>query len=330
VSHIAVVSRVIAVTAIASLMLVSLGSCSLLRHAVPHNPESKHIGQPVVESGATAVSGRFEIGVYEHGDTSSYQSITRFGDVIKAHVGIVTYYSAWREAFQLAFAEAAHRHGAAPLVQIEPTDISLAAVAAGSYDDYLRSYARAVKAFGYPVIIGFGHEMNGSWYSWGFRRTKAAVWVRAWRHIVDVFRSEGAKNVAWLWTISHHVGAGTGPLSAYWPGAGYVNCVGIDGYYVAPSDTFRTVFAPAVRAVRSLTRDPIILSEAAVGRTTGHRSLDVENLFAGIRQYQIEGIVWFDVAQQGSVIHQDWRLEGDPDSIAAFRRGIRRLGIVSS
>ena len=55
---------------------------------------------------------------------------------------------------------------------------------------------------GRAVIIGFGHEMNGYWYSWGYRHTSPAVFVAAWRHIVTVFRQQGADNVTWLWTVN--------------------------------------------------------------------------------------------------------------------------------
>ena len=75
-------------------------------------------------------------------------------------------------------------------MQIDPTGVSLTAIASGHYDAYLRSYASAVKAFGRQVILSFGHEMNGSWYSWGYRHTSPAVFVAAWRHIVTVFRTE--------------------------------------------------------------------------------------------------------------------------------------------
>ena len=71
------------------------------------------------------------------------------------------------------------------------TGVSLAAIASGRYDAYLRSYAAAVKAFGSQVILSFGHEMNGYWYSWGYRHTSPAAFVAAWRHIVTVFRAVG-------------------------------------------------------------------------------------------------------------------------------------------
>jgi hypothetical protein len=30
-----------------------------------------------------------------------------------------------------------------------------------------RAYAAAVRSYQRPVILSFGHEMNGFWYSWG-------------------------------------------------------------------------------------------------------------------------------------------------------------------
>ena len=75
-----------------------------------------------------------------------------------------------------------------PLVQIEPTGISLSAIAAGKYDVYLSSYAEAVRDYGRAVILSFGHEMNGSWYSWSNGHSSPASFVAAWRHIVPEFR----------------------------------------------------------------------------------------------------------------------------------------------
>jgi hypothetical protein len=41
--------------------------------------------------------------------------------------------------------------------------VTLASIAAGGSDSYLRSYADAVVALGHPVILSFGHEVNGTW-----------------------------------------------------------------------------------------------------------------------------------------------------------------------
>ena len=49
----------------------------------------------------------------------------------------------------------------------------------------------SVRNFRHAVVIGFGHEMNAPWYSWGYRHVPAATFVAAWRHIVTLFRRSG-------------------------------------------------------------------------------------------------------------------------------------------
>ena len=177
---------------------------------------------------------------------------------------LVGYYSGWAQPFDTSFAETIHQHGVIPFVQIDPTDASVSAIASGTYDAYLRSYADSVTDFGHAVVIGFGHEMNASWYSWGYKHVPAATFVAAWRHIVTLFRGEGADNVTWLWTLEADQ-AGTGPVASWWPGAQYVTWVGIDGYYYRSSDTFASVFGQTIDQVRAFTSKPVLLSETAVG-----------------------------------------------------------------
>ena len=139
---------------------------------------------------------------------------------------------------QAIFAETGRRTRRRPrLCNGIPLGASVAKIAAGSYDGYLRSFAASVRHFRHPVIIGFGHEMNAYWYSWGYGQLPASTFVAAWRHIVTLFRSQGADNVTWLWTLQADE-PGTGPIASWWPGAKYVTWVGIDGYYYRPYETF--------------------------------------------------------------------------------------------
>jgi mannan endo-1,4-beta-mannosidase len=228
---------------------------------------------------------------------------------------VVPYYSGWLEPFQVSFALTVAQHGAVPLVQIDPSHISLAAIASGQYDGYLKAYADAVRAFHHPVILSFGHEMNGGWYSWGYRHTRAAVFVAAWRHIVNLFRAIRVNNVTWLWTVNIiHPEHGVPSPERWWPGSSYVTWVGIDGYYYSSSYAFDPLFGPTIAAVRELTRDPILIAETAVASAAG-QSAKIANLFAGIRLYGLLGFVWFD-----SVHIEDWRISS-PAAISAFRSG---------
>ena len=201
-----------------------------------------------------------------------------------------------------------------PLVQINPTRTKIAAIAAGKYDNYLITYANAVRAYHHQVILSFGHEMNGYWYSWGYTHTSPAVFVAAWRHIVTVFRARGAQNVTWLWTINTINKSRVPSPGPWWPGSSYVTWVGIDGYYINSSLVFTSVFGPTIVYVRSLTRKPILISETSAAPVT-NQPAKIADLFAGIHLYRLLGFVWFDAF--GKV---DWRLNS-PAAVAAFRRG---------
>jgi hypothetical protein len=208
-----------------------------------------------------------------------------------------------------------------PFIQIDPTYASIAAIADGTYDDYLRSYADSVRDFGHNVVIGFGHEMNANWYSWGYGHTPPSTFVAAWRHIVTLFRAQGADNVTWVWTLQADED-GTGPIASWWPGAQYVSWVGIDGYYYRPSDTFASVFGKTIKQVRTFTKLPVLLSETAVGPAAGQFN-EIQNLFRGMVAYKTLGLVWFDKAQHDGINHQDWRLEDNPFAEGSFRVGVR-------
>jgi Glycosyl hydrolase family 26 len=279
----------------------------------------KEAVRPPGSVGLSTAPGSY-LGVYAGGVPSSYAGVTAFASATGVRPRLVVYYSGWLEPFQTSFAAAAAKHGAVPLVQIDPSHVSLAAIATGQYDAYLISYARAVRAYGHPVILGFGHEMNGPWFSWGYTHASPATFVAAWRHLVTLFRDAGTRNVTWLWTVNivklQH-GDIPGP-APWWPGKSYVNWVGLDGYYLSSSWQFAPVFGPTIFAVRELTGDPILIAETGATHAVGQPA-KIADVFAGIHQYGLLGLVWFD-STNGS--GQDFGISS-PAAIAAFRQGAK-------
>lgn len=265
------------------------------------------------------------LGVYETGPPRTYQPVEEFTNAVGRQPNLVGYYSGWREPFQISFAETVHRHGATTILQWDPTGASVSKIATGQDDAYLRSFADSVRHFGRPIVIGFGHEMNAYWYSWGYRHLPAATFVAAWRHIVTLFRDQGADNVTWVWTLQADE-PGTGRIASWWPGSQYVTWVGIDGYYYFPYETFASIFAKTIDQVRTFTNQPVLLSETAVGPEAGQR-VKIPNLFAGMRQSGVLGLVWFDIGQNKGVYEQDWHLEDHPAAEAAFRQGASALAL---
>ena len=255
------------------------------------------------------------LGVYEPGGPRSYAPFVTFGKTVGHSPNLAIYYSGWREPFQSTFASAAAANGATPVVQIDPGGAALNAIADGNYDHYLISYAEAVHAWGKNVVIGFGHEMNGDWYSWGYHHTSPAVFVAAWRHIVSLFRAEGDFNVTWLWTVnivSPH--AGIPSPAPWWPGNSYVTWVGIDGYYARSFWRFAPLFGPTIKALRALTLDPILISETGAASSAAQPA-QISDLFSGIRAYGLLGFMWFDADK-----HRDWRIR-TRGAVTAFRSG---------
>jgi serine/threonine protein kinase len=259
-------------------------------------------------------SVRTYLGVYLPG-RPVYRRVAAFTAAADRKPSLVEYAARLGEPFATSFAGTLYRHGEIPLVQIQSTGGSVASIAIGAYDAYLRLYADSVRDFGHQVVISFGPEMNAAWHSWGYTHTPASTFVAAWQRIVTIFRSEGADNVTWLWTIEADR-PGTGPIQSWWPGASYVNWIGIDGFYTKPSDTFNSVFASTIDQVQYFTDKPILLASTAVP-SNANQCASILNLFNGAAQHQVLGLVWSDGG--------DRRLEGNPVAEKAFRRGEARL-----
>lgn len=243
------------------------------------------------------------------------QAVTFFRQATDVRPAVVEFYTAFGSPFPGREARQAESEGAVPLVQLNPRHVPLYEIAAGQYDRYLRHYARAIRAFKCSVLLSFGHEMNGSWYRWSRPYASPAQFIAAWRRIHDVFASSRVTNVTWSWDPSH----GGSPARQWWPGARYVDWVGIDGYQ-RPGQTFSGVFGRQLRNIRSFTYKPIFIAETAVapGPEQTHQ---ITGLFDALSQYHLLGLVWFNVNRL-----EPWRLNDRSAAIDAFRRSAMNLG----
>jgi mannan endo-1,4-beta-mannosidase len=248
------------------------------------------------------------------------QSGAQFKQATGVQPDIVEHYARTGTAFSANFAA-----GTIPLIQLMPYDVSLASVADGDEDDWLRSYARAVAAYQRPVILGFAPEMNGSWYPWGDTHASPPGYIAAWRHVVTVFRGQGALNVTWLWTVNVAIIAsgdspsnGVGAATPWWPGNAWVDWVGVDGYFYRSSETFGIVFGNTLSQIRALTPKPVLISETAIAPAAG-KAAKIPGLFAGAHAAGMVGLVWFDLPG-----NRDWPLDNDQAALAAFRAAVAR------
>lgn len=241
---------------------------------------------------------------------------------------IVMWYQAWSEPLfyssQLTNVSAT---GAVPMITWDPaTDdggIALSAIAGGQYDAYIRSSANAAAAWGHPMYIRFAHEMNlpSSPFGPGHAGDSAAQYVAAWRHVVSIFRQQGATNVQWVWSPNVYCG-GSCPFTAFYPGDSWVDWVALDGYNYAGVDdvawmSFQQIFGPSYAILSHLSQRPMMVGETASTEQGGNKAGWISQTFAQIpSQYpQIHAVIWFDRNKE-----TDWRVDSSTASLQAWRQ----------
>ena len=268
------------------------------------------------------------LGVYANGTPKSYQRVMEFARATGTKPNLVGYYSGWPQLFARSFAETVYRHGAIPLVQMDPTYASVSGIAAGVYDSYLRSFADSVREFSHPVVIGFGHEMNATWYSWGYGHVRASTFVAAWRHIVSLFRARAR-------TTSPGCGPSTrtSTTPGQWSPGGQARATS-PGSASTGTTTVRPTPSPPCSA-RPLPRCGCLPASQYCCPRQPWAPAPIRRQRSGscspaMRQYQTLGLVWFDIAQHHGIYHQDWRVEDHPAAETAFRLAASRLTLDAS
>ena len=285
--------------------------------------------------------GLIYYGVHVPGWLNDISSITAFESRAQKAVSIVMWYQGWgitdgSQNFQTTWMENVRAHGAIPLVTWEPwlytngvnqPAYSLQNIINGAFDSYLTQWARDSKAWGYPYFLRFAHEMNGNWYSWSEQANgnHPGDYARAWRHIHDLFATNGVTNVTWVWSpnISY---SGSLPLAELYPGNAYVDWIGIDGYNWGSLtghhwQTFAEVFQPTYQQVLALaTGKPLMIAETACTEVGGNKAAWISD--ALIRQLprffpEIKAVIWFNENKE-----TDWRIESSPAAQAAFASAI--------
>jgi mannan endo-1,4-beta-mannosidase len=205
-----------------------------------------------------------------------------------------------------------------PVIELDDATHSLAQIASGVDDKALEGYALTLGTMQTPVGIVFDHEFNGPWFPWGYTHVQPADFVAAWRHIVTIFRDQGATNVTWIWN-PNVASEGTAPdLQAWYPGDAYVSWVGVDGYFYLTTDTYTSVFDHTFTEVRAFTKRPLFIAETGANPASG-RSRAITSIFQGIEKTPgLLGMIYFDYDKTS--LH-NWYINNDPAALAAFKTG---------
>jgi hypothetical protein len=263
--------------------------------------------------------------------------VVTFERATHARAAIVMWYADWAHGkVDLAQLRAVSRRGSLPEITWEPDDYlrgrnqpnyTLASIIAGRHDAYIRSWARALHAYGKPVLLRLAQEMNGGQYPWseGVNGNRVGQFAKAWRHIYNIFKRAHARNVRWVWS---ELARGGAPLNAgEYPGDAYVDIVGLSGFNGGTQlrnwggwRSFGGVFDHSLDMLRVIApHKPVQISEVGTVSRGGNAPAWVTGMFHDLaRRSYVRSLLWFDVNKQA-----DWRIAGR--MAARFASGLRWL-----
>jgi hypothetical protein len=233
----------------------------------------------------------------------SPESLAQYEEAVGKRVAIVYFTNNWYVSRELprATAEWIAERGCVPFVRLMMRSswrqnrperrFTLKRIIKGDFDYDLRRWASAARDFAHPLLVEYGTEFNGSWFSWNGwwngRGKKTGFgdpalpdgperFVAAWRHIVDIARAEGAVNITWVW----HANAGDWPqrdwnrFENYYPGDDYVDWIAVSAYGPQQptwewGEAFRAMIDPwYARAVALAPSKPIYVAEFGCTHTS--------------------------------------------------------------
>jgi beta-mannanase len=230
-----------------------------------------------------------------------------------------------------------------------PDRFNLTDILAGKWDAYIDLWADAARAYGKPILVSWGLEMNGSWFPWsgvlygggrisGEKDGKPLyagpeLFKQAYRHVVDRVRARRAVNILW----GFHANNANLPdepwnrMASYYPGPDYVDWLGLSVY----GKLFRGMgWATFDRAMdgaygeicRLDPQKPVILAEWGVGEfPPGDKAGFISQVFADlpVKYQRVKAAVfWHERWENEDGSYSNLRVNSSPESLDAYRAGV--------
>lgn len=261
---------------------------------------------------------------YGGGAWYSYgHEIMAINDLVGKDLAIVMYFVPW-SSFDPFLLDEIQKHvpqGRRPVIMLtwEPSSNSagcnlgygdgqgpIRSVNSGRCDDYIRSYARALKARPERFILRFAHEMNITDSQWwpGRYNMDASSYVDMYRRARAIFRAEGATNVEWMWSPNY----ASNPPDAwnniynYYPGDADVDWIGLSGYNwygwrSRPWESFDVLYEGVLNDLACRYAKPVIIAEigSVDGPSDNSKASWITDVYDELDEFPfVRGITWFN------------------------------------
>lgn len=294
-------------------------------------------------------------------DKVTLEAIENFEEKVTKHQAIIASSSFWGEqTFPTRNVNIIGRYGAVPLIFWSPWDrpysenrapdkFSLNSILAGKWDAYIDQWADGAKAYGNPLMVAWGIEMNGAWFPWsGYfygggkvipgsqpaRYEGPELFVKTYKYVVDRVRARGVKNISWGFHVNHY----TYPhedwnnFAAYYPGDNYADWLGLSVYgkqfNYQPWSEFFHVMDDAYHELSAIHPDkPLVVAEFGVGEfpRSGSKARwftkafdDLQNRYSRVKA----AVYWHERWPNADESYSNLRVNSSPEALEAYRKGV--------
>jgi beta-mannanase len=186
----------------------------------------------------------------------------------------------------------------------------------GIYDADIRNVASALGGLNRPVFVRWGHEMEDVTGRYPWASHDAQGYIKAYRYFVDHCRSWSHGRFYFVWSPKGRQG-----LSAYYPGADYVDYIGVSVYGLEQWDIDHTgkpqAFNDRFREIYSLVsryKKPVMIAELGVSGGATYRHRWFSQLAASSSAFpRLRLVVYFNAKEPDSwpdgYGSPDWRID---------------------
>jgi hypothetical protein len=279
---------------------------------------SQPMAVPTAE--ASSISGCY-LGVFREGAPQNMAFITSFEKTFNKKPSMVMWYTDYSSDFPLEGCKNVYAYGAVPHIVWQPwiwgdeEKIKLDNIISGEWDRYIEKWAKSAAAFKKTIFIRWGHEFNIEKYPWciGNNNKSPEKYIKAYRHVHDIFTKAGANNIKWVWCFNNYPSpnANWNNWDLAYPGDEYVDWIGIDGYNWGTTQSwggwqsFKEMFRDQIReASKNHPGKPVMIAEFGSAEEGGNKAQWIKDIPFDLKtsMTQVKAIVLFDLKKEC-----DWR-----------------------
>ncbi len=248
-------------------------------------------------------------------DGGRIAAVNDFETQLGRPLDLVHVYRTWEDPWPTADERKFVADGKQLLLSWAGTDTR--AIVAGQHDELIRTRARALAAWGAPIMLQWRWEMDRPNLQDEVHGPEA--YIAAWRHIRAIFAEEGATSASWVW-CPLAIGFVDGRAQPFYPGDADVDWICADVYPGRDVKPFATAAGPFLDWAAERPH-PIVIGEFGMqvkrGEKVRQRWLADTGDFVKT-QPQIKGLVYFDADRTNATPSYDMSLRNAPGSMAAF------------